>query len=284
MCVIVSLIAATSSGCDGCDGCRGSEPEQPEPQGETASAEAEPAPPEQDPTEEACARVVLVAWEGAEGADSEIERSKQEARDRIEEAHRALEEGEMSLGRLAYRYSDLRSGQFRSGVVGTYPYERWPSRLEYVRDVVYELDPGEVSDIIETDHGFALVGRCASRQIDVRFVLIRHEDAKGATKDLRSKEAARKKAEQLREQVAEGADIAEIAREHSEEPGSADKGGYLQDVGNGALDPAFEDAAVALDVGELSEVVDGEFGFMFIRRITGDEPGDSDAEESERQP
>lgn len=273
MWALVFLLAAGVAACDGCDGCDSNESDQPKAEGEPARPEPEPdaEPPGPDPTEEACLRVLMVAWEGAEGADPEVDRSKEEARARIEEAHQAVEEGEASFPVLAHRYSDLPRGKQRSGVAGTYPRGRWPSDLAYAEDVVFDLEPGQTSDILETEQGFAIVGRCPVQQIDLRFVLIGHEDAEGApSKSKRSKEEARKRAEELRQQVLQGADIAEIAREHSEDPNTADEGGSLKNVKPGLMDPRFEDAAFALDVDEVSDVVESRFGMVFIKRLNGD--------------
>jgi len=63
-----------------------------------------------------------------------------------------------------------------------------------------------------------------------------------------------------------GADFAALAKEKSDDPASAVKGGDLGFFGRGKMAPAFESAAFALkQPGDLSEVVKTEFGYHVIR-------------------
>ncbi|MEQ8665813.1 MAG: peptidyl-prolyl cis-trans isomerase [Rhodospirillales bacterium] len=66
-------------------------------------------------------------------------------------------------------------------------------------------------------------------------------------------------------QIADGADFADIAREHSDCP-SGRSGGALGSFGRGVMVPEFEEAAFALDVGETSGVVETDFGYHLIQR------------------
>ena len=79
-------------------------------------------------------------------------------------------------------------------------------------------------------------------------------------------EAARAKAEEILGQLRGGADFAALAKEHSEDPGNADNGGDLGWVSRGDMVPEFEEAAFALQVGELAAApVKTEFGYHLIR-------------------
>lgn len=82
-------------------------------------------------------------------------------------------------------------------------------------------------------------------------------------------EAERAKAEaeaaDLEKRLAAGEDFAALAAEHSQDPGSAAQGGDLGWFGKGVMTPAFEDAAFALQKGELSKPVRSEFGYHLIR-------------------
>ena len=68
----------------------------------------------------------------------------------------------------------------------------------------------------------------------------------------------------LLDQAREGADFAALAREHSEDPGSAANGGELT-VSRGETVPPFEQAAFALEPGGVSPVVETQFGFHIIK-------------------
>ena len=61
--------------------------------------------------------------------------------------------------------------------------------------------------------------------------------------------------------------FSEIATEFSDCP-SAEKGGDLGKFGRGAMVKAFDIAAFELEVGEVSEVVETEFGYHLIHRTT----------------
>jgi peptidyl-prolyl cis-trans isomerase D len=80
------------------------------------------------------------------------------------------------------------------------------------------------------------------------------------------REAARAKAEQLLAQVKKAPEtFADVARKNSQDPGSAEKGGDLDFVTRGAMVKPFEDAMFALKKGEISNVVESEFGYHIIQ-------------------
>jgi peptidyl-prolyl cis-trans isomerase D len=84
--------------------------------------------------------------------------------------------------------------------------------------------------------------------------------------------AAKTKADQLLAQLKKiPADFAKLAKQHSQDPGSADKGGDLGYFGRGMMVKPFEDAAFALADNQLSGLVRSDFGFHLIR-VTGIRP------------
>jgi peptidyl-prolyl cis-trans isomerase D len=89
-----------------------------------------------------------------------------------------------------------------------------------------------------------------------------------AAKDLpeAEKKTARAKAEELLQLVkAKPASFADVARKHSQDPGSALKGGDLDFFGRGAMVKAFEDAAFSMKKSDISELVESEFGYHIIQ-------------------
>jgi peptidyl-prolyl cis-trans isomerase D len=85
-------------------------------------------------------------------------------------------------------------------------------------------------------------------------------------------QAARAKAEQIIGQLkANPADFAKLAKQHSQDPGSAEKGGDLGFFGRGMMVKPFEDAVFALKENQLSDVVRSDFGFHLIK-MTGVRP------------
>lgn len=80
------------------------------------------------------------------------------------------------------------------------------------------------------------------------------------------REKAKAKAEQLLAEVKKApATFADVARKNSQDPGSAEKGGDLDFVTRGAMVKPFDDAMFALKKGDISDVVETEFGYHIIR-------------------
>jgi peptidyl-prolyl cis-trans isomerase D len=79
---------------------------------------------------------------------------------------------------------------------------------------------------------------------------------------------AKLKLENLRNEIVKGKDFADMAREHSDDPGSAAQGGDLGYFRRGAMVKPFEEAAFKLKVGELSLPVETPFGYHLIK-LTG---------------
>lgn len=79
------------------------------------------------------------------------------------------------------------------------------------------------------------------------------------------KTGARELLQRLRDSVVAGADFADLARRYSQDPGSASQGGDLGLVRRGLFVREFESAVFALQEGQLSEVVETQFGFHLIQ-------------------
>ena len=81
-------------------------------------------------------------------------------------------------------------------------------------------------------------------------------------------DAAREKTEQLLQEIKSSPDsFAELAKNNSQDPGSAGNGGDLGFIGRGMMVKPFEDAVFALQDGEISGVVQSEFGYHIIKLI-----------------
>jgi peptidyl-prolyl cis-trans isomerase C len=79
-----------------------------------------------------------------------------------------------------------------------------------------------------------------------------------------SKEEARKKAESILARVRKGEDFAKLAGEFSDD-GSKEMGGDLEYFSRGRMVPEFEQAAFALKPGEVSDLVETQYGFHIIK-------------------
>ncbi|HYJ79300.1 MAG TPA: peptidylprolyl isomerase [Longimicrobiaceae bacterium] len=94
------------------------------------------------------------------------------------------------------------------------------------------------------------------------------------------RDSVKRLADQLRAQAAGGADFAALAQRHSSD-GSSQQGGDLGFFGRGRMVPQFEEAAFALQPGQISPVVQTPFGFHVIKveERRQRELGDTDREQ-----
>ncbi len=93
-----------------------------------------------------------------------------------------------------------------------------------------------------------------------------------ASADQAAKDEAKAKAADLKKQLDGGASFADLAKEHSTCP-SGKKGGDLGTFGRGQMVKPFEEATLALEVGEVSDVVETRFGYHVIRLDGKNEAG-----------
>jgi peptidyl-prolyl cis-trans isomerase D len=98
-------------------------------------------------------------------------------------------------------------------------------------------------------------------QVKTRHILI--AVAKGA--DAKTDAAAKAKAEDILKQIKAGGNFADLAKKNSDDPGSKDQGGELPMIATSSLDPAYAQAAMALNPGQTSGLVRSSFGYHIIQ-------------------
>jgi parvulin-like peptidyl-prolyl isomerase len=82
----------------------------------------------------------------------------------------------------------------------------------------------------------------------------------------RTKDEAKKRAEQLLAKARKGDDFAQLARENSDDPTAKARGGDLGSFDRNMMVKEFADPAFALKPGQVSAVVETDFGFHIIKR------------------
>lgn len=97
-------------------------------------------------------------------------------------------------------------------------------------------------------------------EVKASHILIKVDAAGDAAK----KAEARKKIEEIQGKLKKGEDFATLAKASSDCP-SKDRGGDLGTFGRGEMVKPFEDAAFALKPGEVSDIVETQFGFHLIK-------------------
>lgn len=143
-------------------------------------------------------------------------------------------------------------------------------------DAVRNLQPGELSPVLRSPAGLHLlkvqeirgVEQHLTEQRHLRHILIRESDSVSSAQ-------ARERLEHLRQRIELGEDFAALAQAHSDDPGSAVKGGDLGWVSDGQMVPAFEKAAKALAEGQISQPVHTQFGWHLIQSLGTREQNDT---------
>jgi peptidyl-prolyl cis-trans isomerase D len=97
-------------------------------------------------------------------------------------------------------------------------------------------------------------------QVKVRHILIAVN-----SQDPKADATAKAKAQGILDQLHHGGDFAKLAAANSDDPGSKTQGGELGWIKHGVTVPAFDQAAFALDPGQISGLVRSKFGYHIIQ-------------------
>lgn len=137
-------------------------------------------------------------------------------------------------------------------------------RVEYVTLTLDSLtsqiaiDPAEVRKYYDEHRGQFET----KQERQASHILIAVEAAASAEE----KQKARARAEELYQQLKQKPDrFGELAKQYSQDPGSAANGGDLGYFGRGTMPKPFEDAAFGMKAGEISAPVETQYGFHIIR-------------------
>lgn len=141
---------------------------------------------------------------------------------------------------------------------------------ERVRVAYLRLSGEELADAVEVDES-ELQAQYQARKDALKTQEQRRAShiliQVAADADQETLDAARNKAQELLDQIRDGADFAELAANSSDDPGSAAQGGDLGFFAKGVMAPEFEASAFALQPGEVSDLVQTQFGFHIIKLI-----------------
>ena len=102
-------------------------------------------------------------------------------------------------------------------------------------------------------------------EVKASHILISTVDDNGNPLSEAKKKEAKKKAEEVLKKAKSGEEFSELAKEYSDDPGSAANGGDLGYFTKGQMVQPFEEAAFSLKPGEISGLVESEYGYHIIK-------------------
>jgi len=146
-------------------------------------------------------------------------------------------------------------------------------------DIAVSMQKGDISDAIRSPSGFHVIMLTDVRGVEqrhmvkqslARHILIRKDE-------LTSNDDARIRLQQLLIRLEAGEDFASLARAHSDDRGSAARGGELGWSSPGALVPRFEQAMNELSEGQISQPFRTQFGWHIVQLLERREHDDTDA-------
>ena len=143
-------------------------------------------------------------------------------------------------------------------------------------DKVSQMRAGEVADAVRSPSGFHIIKMLEIKGFDNHIITktkVRHILIK--TNELIDDEEAKKRLLALKVRIVDGDDFASLARAHSDDKGSALKGGSLDWVSPGDLVKPFEEAMTKLDINQISEPIQTQFGWHLIQVLDRENKDDS---------
>lgn len=142
---------------------------------------------------------------------------------------------------------------------------------------VSQMRQGDIAGPIRSPSGFHIIKMLELKSADNHVVVktrVRHILIK--TNELVDDTEARKRLFALKARIADGDDFASLARAHSDDKGSALKGGSLDWVNPGDLVKPFEEAMNQLTINEVSDPIQTQFGWHIIQVLARENKDDSD--------
>lgn len=151
---------------------------------------------------------------------------------------------------------------FTGGDLGWRRLDDLPSIFQ---DIAPTLKAGETADLLRSPSGFHIVNmnnRRGADEVNVNQTKIRHILIKPS--EILSEDEARVLAAELKVRIEGGEDFATLAREYSEDIGTAAEGGELGWTNPGQMVPEFENAADSAEIGAVTDPIKTQFGWHIL--------------------
>ncbi|MEL0082158.1 MAG: peptidylprolyl isomerase [Gammaproteobacteria bacterium] len=210
--------------------------------------------------------IMLSLDDGA--TNEEIARAEQEGAEILNELANGADFAQLAVNRSEGQNA-LQGGDLGWRQLGTLP--------DLFADAASQLEVGGHSGLLRSSTGLHVLYLESIQQSDRHMVTERHaRHILIEIDELNPPEQSRQTLVNLRRRIEVGEDFAELARAHSDDPGSAIRGGDLGWVRSGQMVEQFDLALNSLEIGELSQPVRSEFGWHLIELLATRERDDTE--------
>jgi len=145
------------------------------------------------------------------------------------------------------------------------PWRRAIEMPELFSNAINKKEIGFISEPLESGAGYHIL-----MLVDKKGPFVQYEDQWSSRhillipSTLRDEEATKLEINEIRSRIVNGEDFSDLAKEYSEDPGSASLGGELGWLGKDVLAPEFEQVMIEIEVGKISPIFETQFGFHFL--------------------
>lgn len=201
------------------------------------------------------ANILIPVSEGA--SSSEIQAAERQAQEVYQQLQQGADFAQLAIARSASETA------LEGGEMGWRKAGQLPPPFD---SMISQLNPGEVTEPVRTPGGFIILKLIEKRggdtqvrdEVHVRHILIKPSE-------IRSEEETRRLVERLYQRIVDGEDFAELAKNFSEDPGSALNGGDLNWIDPNALVPEFREVMSNTASGELSKPFKSPYGWHVLQ-------------------
>ena len=148
---------------------------------------------------------------------------------------------------------------------GTMQWRKAVDMPKLFSDALSKKDVGYITNPLESGAGYHIL-----KLVDKKGPFVQYEDQWSSRHILlipsaiRDEETTEKEINNVRDRLIDGESFSELAKEFSEDPGSAQQGGELGWLGRGVLADEFEKVMIESPMGDVSPVFQTQFGFHFL--------------------
>jgi len=218
------------------------------------------------------ANILIPVSEGA--SSSEIQAADRQAQELYQQLQQGADFAQLAVSRSASENA------LEGGEMGWRKAGQLPPPFD---TMISQLNPGEVTEPVRTPGGFIILKLIEKRggdtqvrdEVHVRHILIKPSE-------IRSEAETRRLVERLYQRILAGEDFAELAKNFSEDPGSALNGGDLNWIDPNALVPEFREVMNNTASGELSKPFKSPYGWHVLQ-VLGRRATDNSEEFRKRQ-